>query len=789
MKDLRILLLLSGLILFNSIHAQISGTVKDEKNQVPLVGAHIILYDSNGITVIEHTITGDKGKFTINRVPEKGMILVCSYLGYRINEQELEEGMNSGLYIGLEPVYVPVGEVTVSAFRQEALLRDIAMPVSIVDKSDLEKSGGFTISDIMNHEPGLQIARDGIWATSINIRGLSEQRIVTLIDGNRVETATDLAAGMSMVDINEIERIEVIKGAASSIYGTGALGGVVNIITRDGNYNDGLYTKGSFSYTGQNVNDMFGVHADVSLGDSKWYLRVGGGRRTAGNTDTPEGELANSQFDDYNLSVKAGIKPFTNHELKLNYQLYQAEDVGIPGGSLFPVQATASYPTEKRNLFSAKYSIKYNSDFLRETSLKFFHQYIEREVYLSPNINTQIRPYGYHNTNGGQFETSIVPAKGHSIVAGIDIWRRNLTTKRFKDISQPVLDSAGNVESYNYIYRVEIPIPETDFTSTGIYLQDEFKYLDDRLKVSIGGRFDLINVENAEAVDPVYLYMNSVYIPNPPNQRVTFEAASVNNHSWSADLGLLYSLTGTTDLSLSLSRAFRSPSIEERFKYIDLGASVSIGNPGLQPENGIFADLGLKVWKERFQLSANIFLNRMKDLIVAQPGEMIYERLDVPGTFDTVQAYINANVDESMLYGYDISFSYNFYDGLVLFGNSAFVRGRDIRNNTDLPLIPPLNGRAGIRYRSIRGAGAEFDVRMAADQNRIAEGESPTGGYATLNFNIHSGPLDVKYARVKLFAGMENITNTAYINHLSTNRGIVKLEPGRNFYFRIKLEF
>ena len=131
MKDLRILLLLSGLILFNSIHAQISGTVKDEKNQVPLVGAHIILYDSNGITVIEHTITGDKGKFTINRVPEKGMILVCSYLGYRINEQELEEGMNSGLYIGLEPVYVPVGEVTVSAFRQEALLRDIAMPVSI----------------------------------------------------------------------------------------------------------------------------------------------------------------------------------------------------------------------------------------------------------------------------------------------------------------------------------------------------------------------------------------------------------------------------------------------------------------------------------------------------------------------------------------------------------------------------------------------------------------------------------------------------------------------------------
>ena len=72
---------------------------------------------------------------------------------------------------------------------------------------------------------------DGPWATSINIRGLSENRLVILVDGHRVETATDLTASFSMIDVNDIERAEVIKGAQSSLYGTGAMGGIVNIIT------------------------------------------------------------------------------------------------------------------------------------------------------------------------------------------------------------------------------------------------------------------------------------------------------------------------------------------------------------------------------------------------------------------------------------------------------------------------------------------------------------------------------------------------------------------------------
>ena len=101
-----------------------------------------------------------------------------------------------------------------------------------------------SLSNVLASEPGIAMGSDGVWSTSINIRGLSENRLVTLIDGNRIETATDLTASLSMVDVNDIERVEVIKGAQSSLYGTGAMGGIVNIITKDGHFSGKPYSIG-----------------------------------------------------------------------------------------------------------------------------------------------------------------------------------------------------------------------------------------------------------------------------------------------------------------------------------------------------------------------------------------------------------------------------------------------------------------------------------------------------------------------------------------------------------------
>ena len=303
---------------------------------------------------------------------------------------------------------------------------------------------------------------------------------------------------------------------------------------------------------------------------------------------------------------------------------------------------------------------------------------------------------------------------------------------------------------------------------------------------------DLINVKNDQAVDPVYLIINDHPQDPVKNQRITFKKNNVNNYSWSANLGLLYHVNPNVDLTGSFSRAFRSPSIEERYKYIDLSAlgKVEIGDPNLNPEDGYFGDLGLRVWMDRFHLSFDGFMNSMTNLIVAVPGIAIYNYSDNPVQQDTVTALINSNVNKALIYGYDMSLSYNLYDGIVLFGSSSFVRGiNQTDNGANLPLIPPLTGRVGLRYENPEWFGAEVSCNMKARQDKIVEGENATGGYATYDLRLYSKPLQIGFARISIFTGVENIFDRAYINFLSSNRGFIKYEPGRNVYVRMRMSF
>jgi len=767
------------------------GKVTNLSTGETLPGTHITIYDSVTGMLIKQGMTGKEGSFSFTDLSSKQISIVLSFVGFRVHEENIDLAGNetATFTFSLAPAPVPVGEITVTALRRDRLLRDVSLPLAVITGTNMDKMTALTMSDIIQHEPGLNLARDGIWGTTINIRGLTENRIVTLVDGNRIETSTDIAAGLAMIDVHDIERIEVIKGAASSLYGTGAMGGVVNIITKESRYNDTFFTEGSATGSYHTVNNMNATNASLSMGSKAWNLHLSGTYRDAGNTNTPEGELPNSQFTDNNVTAKLGVKPLLNHELKLNYQRFFAKDVGIPGGKAFPTTASARYPREMRDMFSATYEINNHNKILTDIKIKYFHQYILREVELKPNAIASTHPSGYHTTDGIQFQTAWNPERNHLIIGGVDLWQRHLRTEREKRVNQPVLDGEGNVIAVNNIVVGEIPIPESWYQSAGMFIQDETRFLNDRVKLTLGGRVDLIHVKNEEVTDPLYRIVNGTRNDNPPNQRLTFTAGNVTDISWSTDIGLLYSLTTDADLTLTASRAFRSPSLDERFKYIDLGATVRLGDPGLKPEHGYFFDMGAKIWKDNFHLTANTFLNVMTNLIVEMPGEASFPLIAFPDSSVTVPALINSNVDKAMLYGFDMSTQYNFYKTLVLFGSVAYVRGTDTKNDKDLPMIPPLNSRTGLRYKLPKWFGAEFSANMTADQNKTADGETITKGYSRYDLVAFTEPLQFAFLKLTFTAGVENITDRAYVNHLATNRGFIRFEPGRNVFFRLKVMF
>jgi outer membrane receptor protein involved in Fe transport len=256
-------------------------------------------------------------------------------------------------------------------------------------------------------------------------------------------------------------------------------------------------------------------------------------------------------------------------------------------------------------------------------------------------------------------------------------------------------------------------------------------------------------------------------------------------------MGLLYNVFKETDLSLSVARSFRAPSLEERFKYIDLGNYVLLGNTDLKPENGYSANLGLRIWKKNFNFQADVFANRILNMIVEAPGEFIYtiNTGASEGLTDTLPALVNTNVSKAFLYGFDFGFQYNFYSDFVVFGTGSYVRGKDTRADMNLPQIPPLSGRLGLRYTHNRIGAAEITLIGAAAQNKIAAGETETGGYARLDLGLSSTSISLGSVRLQIFAGIDNITDRSYTSHLSTNRGSISVEPGRNVYLRMNLAF
>ena len=104
-----------------------------------------------------------------------------------------------------------LGEVIVSSMRINRKLMEVPASMSISSALDYKKNSAFTVANVLNSEPGISFGSDGVWSTNVVVRGLGEGRLVTLIDGDRVETATDLTASLSMTDVNDIERVEVIK--------------------------------------------------------------------------------------------------------------------------------------------------------------------------------------------------------------------------------------------------------------------------------------------------------------------------------------------------------------------------------------------------------------------------------------------------------------------------------------------------------------------------------------------------------------------------------------------------
>lgn len=698
---------------------------------------------------------------------------------------------------------VNLEEMVVSSMKIDMKMKNTPAQLDVVTAVDCREHSSFTVADVLKFEPGISMGGDGVWATNINVRGMSENRLVTLVDGNRVETATDLTASLSMVDVNDIQRVEVIKGAQSSLYGSGAMGGIVNIISKEGYFSDNRYLHGNALSSYASVNNSVGEYLSVGAGDKNWFAKINASYAHANDIKTPEGVLQNSGFTSNNLGLKLGYKPAKNQTIRLQLQRNYSHDVGIPGGSAFAATATANYKLIGRTLVNANYEIRDLGDSFKSLKMNIFYQDIVRNVEMVPNTVTSVTqpngmvqitapqlvtPNGRHKTFGGQLQGTWSLGDNNMLIAGIDAWQRNIHSERTKYITMTVVKPNGDT-IVNNVERGESPLPDASFTSAGMFVQDEMHLLNQRLTITLGGRLDGIFVSNDECHDVDYILKNGE-AQSLNSQRVTFEAGQTQELSWSVNFGAKYQLSETVDLVMNAARAYRAASLEERFKYIDLTSKVQLGNPNLKPEKGYSADLGMRLHNNRFNAQASVFVNRLTDMIVETPGEFIY-RLTEDSSVDTLPALIYNNVDKALLYGADFSFNYRINNSLQTYLSGAYVVGRDTENDACLPMIPPMNGRIGIVYNHENVGSVNLSLMAAAakEDGKIAAGETATKGYCRVDLSLSSKSFELGSSQLQFFGGIDNLTNTTYTNFLSTNRSSINYEPARNFYIKASLTF
>ncbi len=708
------------------------------------------------------TVTDKDGKFEFYNLPSGKFKFLFSHVGYKAYELEVDVEKEKSLVVFLSETPVILDEVTVTSSRTKHLLSEVPLPVDVVTTKSVESIPYFSPSDAMDKLPGVNIMRDGIWGTAVSVRGVSKQNLVYLIDGDRIETATNHAGGLSLIDMYDVQQIEIIKGGISSLYGSGATGGVINIKTKAPDFTSRFSLSGSSSSGYNSVNKNTSANVTVYASDKNWYSKISGSIRNADDAKTASGTVLNSRFKDKSISAMLGVAFSDYIKSEIKYQNFTAKDVGIPGGLPFPANASVKYKLAKRELFEGKFNFSNLSKKLSNISLKLYRQIIQREVELIPNPNVVVTPGATHTTNGLLLQSNIIFNANNLFIAGLDLWQRKYDGHREKEI-----------KPLNKIIA-DKPVATSTFGNLGIFAQDEMSLLNKKLNLTFGGRYDFINIKSEETNNPQYIIDNGVKIVPPSNPDASFDAVTETNKSFSGSIGILYHFTRNIDFTLNSAYTFRSPSLEERFQFIDLGAVVYLGNPALKPETGMFFDAGLRLNINKFRIKGNFFLNNFNDLVI--------DDVLIPDSL-----YKKQNVGKARLYGFDAKIEYNIFGKSVLYSNLAYVVGKDLNNNTYLPQIPPLNGTAGIRWNYDDFFTTDFSIEFAADQNNVAPNEKQTPGYAVFNLSINFEPVELGFVKIATDLGVQNLFNRSYRNHLTSYRGIYFEEPGRNIFVKVRI--
>jgi hemoglobin/transferrin/lactoferrin receptor protein len=650
---------------------------------------------------------------------------------------------------------VTLTEVVVTPTGSEKESFDTPLPVNILEIRDLEEGVAVSIAEIFQKQPGVDVVTAGPGSIHPVIRGLHGERVLVLVNGVRLSEQRPGGNHVFSLDPAQIERVEVVRGPASVLYGSDAIGGVINFITRRADEDDspGSRFGGEADVRFESAADGWKESAHLRFGRGRFNGYAGGTYKDAGNIETPEGETANSFFE--GATVWCGANHIGERGKTYADYSYMEADIGVPGPAAF---AEDYFKGEKHHRLALGFESqtfggaeRLSVDFGWQRHNR--HRYRRKTTGIPPvvqgdlevDIRVDIDTYTLKP------QAVFVPGGAHRITAGLDLFYEDAVSDR------TIRDSAS---SWAHPVFDGVPvIPDSTRSGVGIFVQDEIAF-GDRWVVTPGLRADRIEAET----------------DGHPRHQLPGEETSTSS-AVSGNLGVLFKAGNAVNLYGNAGRAFRAPTLLELFFYGPHDVGNDNGDPDLDPETSWNFDLGVKVRTDRLQAMAGVFYNVVDDYIVKEnQGDGIYR-------------YVN--YAEVSLYGAEAGIDYEVGGGFAAFASVSFVRGENEDSGEDLPDIPPLKCRYGVRYDTDFGADNGFWFELAGltafDQDRTGANERETDGYTRGDVRI-GVDLDESWSFV---AAVENVADELYRDHLSSAWQAfgVNDRPGRNAKLMAKARF
>jgi iron complex outermembrane recepter protein len=794
--------LFSFLLLFSFvIHGQssLTGSVTDSETNGSLPGVSIYIPDLK-----KGAITNEVGRFSIDGLPNGKFLIECKLIGYTPLVQTIQVEGITDMNITLKSIATELHEVVVTGISHSTELKKNPIPLTTVSNQFMTENTATNLIDNISKKPGISQISTGSGISKPVIRGLSYNRIITLYDGNRQE-------GQQWGDEHGIEidefaedRVEIIKGAGSLMYGSDGLGGVINFLTPNPAQPGSIVGKWMSNY--QTNNGLVGnsISTAGNLNGVYWLVRVSN-KIAKSYSNAYDGRVFNSGFHELNVNGMAGIsKKWGYTELSVS-TFDQA--VGLVEGD----RDNDGNFTRLKNENGSEAETTVTEDELNTYRLFIPNQTI-RHHKISNTTNLYLKESriqvnaGYQQNQRKEFGNVLAENEAELY---FDLRTFNYSLIYFLPAVKEWEFSAGTsgMAQQNQNKGDEFLIPEYASFDWGVFAFAKRPV--GKLDVAGGIRYD------ARTINSHGLYLDADGNPTQdPTMTLKFKNANVRFHSLSASGGVTYEFSKHLVGKLNVSRGFRAPNISElasngkhegtlRYEY---------GSFNLDEETSMQFDASVLLNSEHVSMEVSLFQNTIDNYVYTEKLMASNGTDSIPDPTDPAPAYQYVQ-GKARLRGGEVTVDIHPHplDWLHFENSFSFVAGHNTSlsgkdSSKYLPFMPAPRLQSELRA-TIKKTGKyfyntflriEFNHFWKQDHVLLENGtETPTASYSLWNVGVGTGVKNKKGSELfSVYFTALNVFDESYQHHLSrlkyapenqvTGRAGV-FNMGRNFSVKVSV--